>query len=70
MEGIDHVHIVQIHGGGLISQIYGVLEGEIPHGEGLKLGIPRMNASLLVMIKLAETGASSTKSVETTASSV
>ena len=34
MEGVDHVHIVQIGGGRLIGQVHGVAERQVPDGEG------------------------------------
>ena len=56
MEGVDHVHIVQIGGGGLIGQVHGVLQGEIPDGEGLKLGVTGHDAPLMVVIQLGQAG--------------
>ena len=56
MEGVYHVHVVQIRRRGLIGKVDRVLEREVPHGEGLKLGIACVDAVLMLMIKLAEAG--------------
>ena len=42
MEGIDHIHVIQVGGGRLIGQVHRVLQGQVPDGEGLKLGIAGM----------------------------
>ena len=39
MEGVDHVHVVQIGGGRLVGEVDRVVQGQVPDGEGLKLGI-------------------------------
>lgn len=56
MERIDHVHVVQVGGGGLIGQVDRVLEGQIPDGEGLILGVTGLDAPLVFMVELGETG--------------
>ena len=56
MEGVDHVHVVQIGGGGLVCQIDGVLQGQVPDGEGLKLGVAGHDAPLMLMIELGQAG--------------
>ena len=56
MEGVDHVHIVQIGGGGLVGQIDRVLQGQVPDGECFKFGIAGVDATLMVMVELAEAG--------------
>ena len=56
MEGIDHVHIVQICRSSFIGEIDRMLEREIPHREGFKLGIARIDASLVLMVELGEAG--------------
>ena len=56
MEGVNHVHIVQIGGGGFVGKVYRVLEGQVPNGEGLKLGITGVDAPLMVMIELGKAG--------------
>ena len=56
MEGVDHIHIVQVGRGGLVGQVHRVLEGQVPDREGLKLGIAGLNAPLVLMVELAEAG--------------
>ena len=56
MEGVDHVHIAQICGGGLVCQVYRVIQRQIPNREGLKLGIACPVAPLMLMVQLAQTG--------------
>ena len=54
MEGVNHIDIVKVGCGCLVGDIHGVLERQIPHGEGLKLGISSLNATLVLLIQLAE----------------
>ena len=54
--GVDHVHVVEIDGGGLIGDVDGMAEREVPDREGLELGIARADAALVLMVELAETG--------------
>ena len=54
MERVDHVDIVQIGGGGLVGQVDGMLEGQIPDGEGLKLGVARLDTALVLMVELGQ----------------
>ena len=56
VEGIDHVHIIQVGSSGFISQIYRVIDGKIPDGEGLELGIACGDATLMLVVQLAQTG--------------
>ena len=56
VEVVDHVHIVEVHGGGLIGQVHRVLEGQVPDGEGLKLGIARLHPTAVVVIELGQAG--------------
>ena len=53
MEGVDHIHIVQVGGGGLVSQVHRVVDGQVPDGEGFKLGIAGGVALLMLVIQLA-----------------
>ena len=52
MEGVYHVHVVQVGGGSLIGQVYRMLERQVPHREGLKLGIACADATLVLVIEL------------------
>ena len=51
MEWVDHVDIIQISGSCLISQVYRVLQRDIPDWESLELGIACADSSLVFMIK-------------------
>ena len=52
MERVDHVHIVQVGGGSLVSQVDRMLQGDVPDGEGLKLGITGFHAPLVFVVQL------------------
>src|SRR5699024_1277910 len=54
VEGVDHVHIPQVGGGGLVGQVHRVLEGQVPDGEGLKLGVARLHAPLVLVVQLGQ----------------
>ena len=55
MEWVDHIYIVEISGGRLVGQVYRMLERQVPDGKGLKLGIARLSAPLVLMVELRET---------------
>ena len=54
MEGVDHVDVVEVGGGRLIGQVHRVLEGQVPDGEGLELGVARLHPPLILVVELAE----------------
>ena len=54
MEGVDHVHIVQVGGSSLVGQIDRVLQGNVPDGEGLELGVTGLDAPLIFMVQLGQ----------------
>ena len=54
MEGVDHVHVIEVGGGGLVGQVDRMVEGEVPDGEGLELGITGLHAPLVLVEKLGE----------------
>ena len=56
MEGIDHVHVVQICSSRLVGQVDRVLERQVPDREGLELGVAGHDAPLMLMVELGETG--------------
>ena len=56
MEGVDHVHIVQVSGGCLVGKVHRMLQRQIPHRESLELGITGGDAPLVVMVQLAQAG--------------
>ena len=55
MEVVDHVDVLEVGGGGLVGEVDGVLEGQIPDGEGLKLGVARLDAALDLVVDLRQT---------------
>ena len=52
MEWVDHVYIVEISRSSLISDIHRMLQGQVPHGEGLELGITSTDTTLVLIIEL------------------
>ena len=54
MEGVDDVGVVQIRRGGLVGDVHGVREREVPHGERLVLGVAGLDAVLGVQVNLRE----------------
>ena len=54
MEGVDHIDIVEVGGGSLISHVDGMFQWETPYGEGLKFGVAGMHTALVLAIELAE----------------
>ena len=54
VEGVNHINIVKVGRGGLVGDIHGVLERQIPHGEGLKFGITCFDAALVLLVQLTE----------------
>ena len=56
MERVDHVHIVEIGGCCLIGDVHRMLQGQVPHGEGLEFGITSTDAAFVFVVQLRETG--------------
>ena len=54
MEGVNHIHVLQIRSSGLIGHIHGMLQGQIPNGEGFKLSIASLYTTLIFMIQLGQ----------------
>ena len=54
MEGVNHVDIVQVGSGSLVCNVYWVLQGQIPYGESLELGISCTHATLVLVVQLAK----------------
>ena len=54
LKGVDDVRIVQIEGGGFISDIHGMIERQIPNREGFIFRIPCLHATLVLMVELRE----------------
>ena len=56
VEGVDHVDVVEVGGGGLVGEVDGVLEREVPDGEGLELCVSGLDAALVLVVELREAG--------------
>ena len=54
MERVDHIDIVEIGRGSLVSKVEGMLKGKVPDREGLELCITGLDAALVLLIQLAE----------------
>ena len=55
MEGVNHVHIVEVSCCSLVCNVHRMLQRQTPHRESFKLGITCMNAALVLAIKLTQT---------------
>ena len=56
VEGVDHVHVVQVRRGRLVGQVDRVLERQVPHREGLKLGVSGLDPALVLVVELGKAG--------------
>ena len=56
MEGVDHIYVVKVGGRRLVGEVHGVLERQVPDGEGLKLRVARAHTVLVLMVELGEAG--------------
>ena len=54
MERVNHVDIVQVGSSSLVSDVYGMLQWQIPYGESLELSVAGTDAALVLVIELAE----------------
>ena len=54
MEGVNHIHVIEVSRGGLVGDVHGMAQGEVPHGERLELGIAGLHAPLVLVVELAE----------------
>ena len=54
MEGVDHIDVVQIDGGGFIRDVDGMLERQVPDRESLELGVAGLHAAQVFVIELRE----------------
>ena len=52
MEGVDHIHVIEIRGSRLVCHVQRVFEREVPYGERLELRIPRLATMLLLVVEL------------------
>ncbi len=56
VEGIDEVRIAEVGGCGFVCEVDGVLEGDIPDGEGFEFRITGSDAATMFVVELGETG--------------
>ncbi len=54
MEGVDHVDVVEVGSGGLVGYVDRVLQGKVPHREGLELGIAGTDAAFVLVVELRQ----------------
>lgn len=54
MEGVNHIDVVEVGGGGLVGDVDGVFQREIPHGESLELGVSGLDSALVFVVELRE----------------
>ena len=54
VEGVDHVHVVEVGCCCLVGDVDGVLEGQTPNGERLELGVSGFCAALVFVVELAQ----------------
>ena len=52
MEGIDDVRIVQVESSSFIGDVHGMIERQIPDREGFVFRIPRLHATLVLVVEL------------------
>ena len=56
MEGVDHIDIVQVSSRSLVSEVYRMLQREVPDREGLVFRIAGADAALEIMVELGQAG--------------
>ena len=56
MEGVDHIDIVQVSRRSLVSEVYRMLQREVPDREGLVFRIAGADAALEIMVELGQAG--------------
>jgi len=54
VERVDHVLVVEVRGGGLVSDVHGVVQRDVPYGERLELGVPRGDPPALLVVELRQ----------------
>ena len=56
VERVDHVHVVEVGSGGFVGDVHGVFQRQVPHGEGLELGVSGADAALVFVVELRKAG--------------
>ena len=52
VERVDHVHVVQVGRRSFVREVHRMLERNVPNREGLELGIPRLDSTLVFVVNL------------------
>ena len=53
---VDEVDVLQVGGGRLVGDVDRVVQGQVPDGEGLELGVAGADAAPVVVVELGEAG--------------
>ncbi len=56
VEGVDEVEVADVGRCRLVGHVDGVLEGDVPDGEGLELGVARGQAAAVLVVELGQAG--------------
>ena len=56
VERIDQVEVAEVGRGRLVGDVDRVLEGQVPDGEGLELGVARRQAPAVLVVELGQAG--------------
>ena len=56
MVGVDHIHVPQVRRSRFVRHVHGVLQGQIPYGEGFEFCISRLDSALVFVIELRKAG--------------
>ena len=54
VEGVNHVHIVEVSSGSLVCDVHRMLQRQVPYRERLELGITGTDAALVFTIELTQ----------------
>ena len=56
MEGVDGVAVVQVDGCRFVCDVHRMLQGQVPDGEGLVLGVACVDSALVLVVQLGKAG--------------
>ena len=56
VEGVDHIDVVEVGRGGLVGDVDRVVQGQVPDGEGLELGVAAGAPAGVVVVHLRQAG--------------
>ena len=54
VEGIDHVHVLNIGSSSFVRDVQRMLERQVPHGERLELGVACLSSACVLVVELAK----------------